>query len=93
MYVVADVDRGVTDVDWSAQAGGRSYARSADEMVRPAACAKRRYRRRIALVNGIRSAHASSAAEIKPAGVARPVAVTDAQFPKLKVTVPFISSG
>jgi hypothetical protein len=51
------------------------------------------YLRRIALKTGKRTAQASKAADINPAGVARPVAVTEAQLPSLNVTVPFISSG
>jgi hypothetical protein len=39
------------------------------------------------------SAHASKAAQANPAGVARPVAVTETHFPMFKLTVPFISSG
>lgn len=39
--VVADVDRGMTDVHWTAQADGRSYACSADDMVHRAVCVRR----------------------------------------------------
>lgn len=52
------------------------------------------YLRRVAIRIGITiTAHPSTAADIKPAGVARPVAVTEAHLPRLNVTVPFISSG
>ena len=52
------------------------------------------YRRRNALSTGIRTAHARNAADISPAGVARPpVAVTETHLPKENLTVPLISSG
>ena len=51
------------------------------------------YRRLAAITNGTKTAHASNAAQANPAGVARPVAVTETRFPLFTVTVPFISSG
>jgi hypothetical protein len=46
------------------------------------------HRRRLPVIaKGARSAQAS------PAGVARPVAVTETHFPMFKLSVPFISSG
>jgi hypothetical protein len=39
--VIADVQRGVSDVSWSASVGGSQYACSADDMVRRPYCARR----------------------------------------------------
>src|ERR1700733_5732728 len=53
----------------------------------------RQLRRRIIIATGISTADTKTAAQIRPAGVVRPVAVIVARLPSLKWTVPFISSG
>jgi hypothetical protein len=39
--VIADVQRGVMDISWTAEVGGSRYACSADDMVRRPYCARR----------------------------------------------------
>jgi hypothetical protein len=51
-----------------------------------------RRRRRVTHSSGISTVQVSTAAQIRPAGVVRPVAVTEAQLPRLKAIVPIISS-
>jgi hypothetical protein len=38
---IVDVNRGLTEVSWTATAGGRNYACSADDMVRRTSCVRR----------------------------------------------------